>query len=214
MTGGDRGWLARLAHDLRGPLAPLQTASYLLQREDLDPARRQELLALVDRQVRRMGRMLDELDDWTRAGDGRLLGESEPVELALPLDYALVGAGVRDARVEDDGNIALVQGDPQRLTQLLRTLVDFALAHATLGAVSLRSGDGRAELDLVVPGQADAAATLFDIPQRQPYDDGLGFRFGLARAIARAHGGDLVAEPVPGGLRLRCTLPTIDAPQG
>ena len=54
-------WLDRLAHDLRGPLAPLQTASYLLQRDDLDPARRTELLVLLERQTQRLARMLDEL---------------------------------------------------------------------------------------------------------------------------------------------------------
>src|SRR3546814_13244690 len=46
-------WLDRLAHDLRGPLAPLQTASYLLQRDALDPARRTELRELLDRQTHR-----------------------------------------------------------------------------------------------------------------------------------------------------------------
>src|SRR3546814_3275445 len=77
-----------------------------------------------------------ELDDWTRAGRGRLLGEREEVELALLLDYALVGSGIRDARVDDDGNVALVAGDPQRLTQLLRTLLDFALSRGGLSGVS------------------------------------------------------------------------------
>ena len=67
MKPEDAKWLDRLAHDLRGPLAPLQTASYLLQREDLDPARRQELLGMLERQTRRLGRMLDEIDDWARA---------------------------------------------------------------------------------------------------------------------------------------------------
>ena len=40
LPGPDYAWLDRLAHDLRGPLAPLQTASYLLQRDDLDETRR------------------------------------------------------------------------------------------------------------------------------------------------------------------------------
>jgi signal transduction histidine kinase len=96
-------WLDRLAHDLRGPLSPLQTASYLLQRDDLDPARRLELLQLLERQSRRMARMLDELEDWARAGQGRLLGAPEPCEIALLLDYALTGAGLAGTPVADDG---------------------------------------------------------------------------------------------------------------
>src|SRR3546814_998174 len=122
----DVPWLDRLAHDLRGPLAPLQTASYLLQRDDLDPLRRQELLAMVERQTRRLGSMLDELNDWVRAGQQRLLGPREHCEPALLLDYALVGSGLAGTAVDEDGNIAVVDGDPQRLTQLLRALLDYA----------------------------------------------------------------------------------------
>lgn len=217
MKATDPAWLDRLAHDLRGPLAPLQTASYLLQREDLDPARRQELLGMVERQTRRLGRMFDELDDWTRAGRGRLLGDREEVELALLLDYALVGSGIRDARVEDDGNVALVAGDPQRLTQLLRTLLDFALSRGGLSGVSLRSGDGHARVEVLVAdtdAPAGDAVALLDAPQREPYDEGLGLRLLLAREIARAHGGELVAGPGDGGLRLRLELPLAGDAQG
>ena len=38
-------WLDRLAHDLRGPLMPLQTAAYLLRSGHLEPERQQELFA-------------------------------------------------------------------------------------------------------------------------------------------------------------------------
>lgn len=217
MKATDPAWLDRLAHDLRGPLAPLQTAGYLLQREDLEPARRQELLGMLERQTRRLGRMLDELDDWARAGRSRLLGDREEVELALLLDYALVGSGIRDARVEDDGNIALVGGDPQRLTQLLRTLFDFAQSRGGLSGVALRSGDGQARVEVLVAdadAPADDAAALLDAPQRVPYDEGLGLRLLLAREIARAHGGELVAGPGDGGLRLRLELPLAGKPQG
>jgi signal transduction histidine kinase len=217
MKPSDPAWLDRLAHDLRGPLAPLQTASYLLQRDDLEPARRQELLAMLERQTRRLGRMLDELDDWIRAGRERLLGEREEAELALLLDYALVGSGIRNAQVDDDGHIALVRGDPQRLTQLLRTLFDFALARGRLSRVVLRSGEGRASLDVVVADGAAAgsgAAGLLDAPQREPYDEGLGLRLLLAREIARAHGGELSANADGGELHLRCVLPVVEPAQG
>jgi len=209
MTPGDNGWLDRLAHDLRGPLAPLQTASYLLQREDLDPARRLELLAMLERQTRRLARMLDELDDWARAGRGRLLGEREDTELALLLDYALAGSGIRDAKVDDDGQIAQVHGDPQRLTQLLRTLLDFAVARGGIEAVVLRSDDGRGRVEVRLSSHeaADAASGLLDAPQREPYDEGLGLRLLLAREIARAHGGELEVVAEGGRLVLRCALP-------
>jgi hypothetical protein len=70
-----------------------------------------------------MARMLDELEDWARAGQDRLLGARESCEPVLLLDYALVGAGLAGTPVDDDGAIAVVDGDPRRHTQLLRPLL-------------------------------------------------------------------------------------------
>ena len=213
MKPGEATWLDRLAHDLRGPLAPLQTASYLLQRDDLDPTRRQELLAMLERQTRRLGRMLDELDDWAKAGRERLLGQRESCEAALLLDHALVGSGLRDVAVDDDGNIAMLDADAQRLTQLLRILLEYATARGGVAGVRLRSGDGQARIEIALAGappDAADAAQLFDQPQSSPYDEGLGLRLMLARAIARAHAGDLGATTQDGALVLHCELPLAD----
>jgi signal transduction histidine kinase len=203
-------WLDRLAHDLRGPLSPLQTASYLLQRDDLEPSRRQELLQLLERQARRMARMLDELEDWVRAGQGRLLGAREACEPALLLDYALVGAGLGGTPVDDDGAIAIVDGDPQRLTQVLRTLVDFSLARGGAPGLRLRSAADKVAVEALVPGpppSPEALAALLGEREAAPFDEGLGLRLLLARDIARAHGGELAARIVDGRLQLRCELP-------
>ena len=214
MSPMDPSWLDRLAHDLRGPLGPLQTAGYLLQRDDLEPERRQELLGMLERQTRRLARMVDELDDWARAGRARLIGDRSECELALLLDYALVGGGIRGVQVDDDGNAAVVLGDEQRLTQLLRTLLDFAQARGGIDAIRLRSGDGSARLDIGVAGQgvsAEEAGALFAAPQREPYDEGLGLRLLLAREIAQAHRGELDADLVDGKLVLACALPVVAA---
>lgn len=206
-------WLDRLAHDLRGPLAPLQTASYLLQREDLDPARRAELLLLLERQTHRLARMLDELDDWRRIDRGDLLGQREASEMALLLDYALVGSGLGGTPVDDDGGIAMVDADAQRLTQGLRTLLDFAIARdGSAPELVLCSDDDRVQLQLALTGpppSAAEAAALFEQPQADPFDGGLGLRLPLAREIVRAHGGELSAKIVDDRLVLRCDLPRI-----
>ncbi|MDG6348467.1 HAMP domain-containing sensor histidine kinase, partial [Luteimonas sp. 8-5] len=209
--GGGNTWLDRLAHDLRGPLAPLQTATYLLQREDLDPARRAELLAMLERQAQRLARMLDELDDWRRIGRGNLLGTRQESELALLLDHALVASGLAGTPVEDDGVAAGVRVDAQRMTQVLRTLLDYSLARDGVApALALRRDDSRSSLELTLSGPPPAdteVATLFDQPQADPFDEGLGLRLPLAREIVRAHGGELSATVAGGRLVLRCELP-------
>ena len=176
---------------------------------------------MLERQSRRMAQMLDELEDWARAGQDRLLGAREPVEVALLLDYALTGAGLGGTPVDDDGAIAVVDGDSRRITQLLRTLLDYAVARGGAPALALRSGDGRATVEAVVPGPApaeDALPALFEQRQAEPYDEGLGLRLMLAQRIARAHGGELHAAIAGGHLVLRCELPLAEAgpatPQG
>jgi signal transduction histidine kinase len=209
--GGGNTWLDRLAHDLRGPLAPLQTATYLLQREDLDPARRADLLAMLERQAHRLARMLDELDDWRRIGRGNLLGTRQESELALLLDHALVASGLAGTPVEDDGVAAGVRVDAQRMTQVLRTLLDYSLARDGVApALALRRNDSRSSLELTLSGPPPAdteVAALFDQPQADPFDEGLGLRLPLAREIVRAHGGELSATVAGGRLVLRCELP-------
>ena len=211
----DPAWLDRLAHDLRGPLAPLQTATYLLQREDLDPARRTELLALLERQTQRLGRMLDELDDWRRIGRGKLIGALESSELALLLDHALVASGLAGTPVDDDGIEAGVRVDAQRMTQALRTLLDYGMARdGSAPALSLRTAGQRSRLELTMHGPAPAAeeaAALFGQPQADPFDEGLGLRLPLAREIVRAHGGELGAVIAGDRLVLRCELPLAEA---
>lgn len=208
LPGADDAWLDRLAHDLRGPLAPLQTATYLLQRDDLDEARRKELLAMLERQVRRLGAMLEELGDWVRVGRGKLVGKTEPAEPVMLLDHALVGAGLAGTPVDDDGAIAVVDGDAQRLTQMLRTLLDFSRARGATPAISLRSGDARIAIRIALPGvRVESAGELVESQEGEPFDEGLGLRLLLAREIARAHGGDLSAGNDGDALEFLCELP-------
>jgi signal transduction histidine kinase len=216
-------WLDRLAHDLRGPLMPMQTASYLLRRGELDPERQQELFVLIERQTRRLARMIDELSDWTQASRHGLIGAREPCELVLLLDNAIgaaAAAGRELPAVADETGEARINGDPARLTQLLRILFEFA-ARAGQAQVSMRIAADRVQID-VLDVQANATATeaaaLLEQPMAEPFDEGLGLTLLIARAIAEAHDGTLLAEAgADGGLRLRCELPlleeTADQPQ-
>ena len=212
LKAGLRG-LERLAHDLRGPLAPLQTAAYLLRSGELDDARQQELHELIDRQVRRLGGMVDELDDWLRAGQDRLLGTTTRIEPVALLEVAMTGAGCTGGEppdIDDASLLASVVGDQRRLVQLLRTLLDHALVQGG-GAqprIRVRTEGDALVLDLVAENEAPTdPASLLEQPLPDPGEDSLGLRLLVARAIARAHGGSLEAHDDGGRLRLRCTLP-------
>ena len=206
-------WIDRLAHDLRGPLTPLQTAAYLLRSGQVTPERQQELFALIERQTRQLVRMIDELGDWTRASQQRLVSAPEACDPALLLDYARTNSGAAGAQaiVENHADGVMLDGDPVRLTQLLRILIEYASAHGRAPAtIVLRAGDARLRVDVCSAGSApdtEELAALFEQPHPDAHDEGLGLQMLIARAIAQAHGGSLDAVAEGGLLRLRCELP-------
>ena len=206
--------LDRLAHDLRGPLSPLQTAAYLLRRPDIDPERRDELLAIIDRQTTRLSAMVQEVSDWTRARQSRLVSRRERVSPAMLVDLAATssGVGVRSEVAAELDEIT-IDGDSQRLVQMLSTLAGFMRSRAGGGEVAIdveQVADG-IRIDVEVTGSQwtrDERSGLFNGAEAAPFDEGLGMRLMIARAIARAHGGDmLAADARDGSAMIRVLLP-------
>lgn len=205
-------WLDRLAHDLRGPLSPVQTAVGLLLSGQVTPVRQRELLQMIERQTRVLGRMIGEIGDWARASQGTLLGTPMRFRAALLLDHALSAtAPVADSglQVSDGSGDAMLEADEFRLSQMLRILVDYAQTRSTTPRLDMRILDDRLRIDIRIPGDIDAEAwtTLLSQPASEPYDGGLGLNLLIARAIAEAHDGALTAELVPDALLLCCMLP-------
>jgi signal transduction histidine kinase len=208
--------LDRLMHDLKGPLAPLQTAAYLLGREDLPPERRRELLDTLERQSRRLGHMIDEAGDWFRASQHRLVSRSEPCALTVLIDNAI--CSIPGCHVEPVIPAELagldIRGDESRLLQMLVTLLRHACARDPGGTPGLVVDSSAQRLRITVSDQgpnldSSGLADLLDQPCPEPLDAGLGLRMLIAHAIAIGHGGTLVAVPnLPHrGLSLVCELP-------
>jgi len=227
----NEAWLDRLAHDLRGPLTPLQTATYLLQNDNVDPAQQRELFALIDRQTRTLAGMIDEISDWSRLDRGMDITHRQPCEIGMLLDNALGGLrGLQSARprIDDTAAGASVDGDPRRLVQMIGTLIAYAMSRDPSAAPSVEAradtdakgagehgSDGRLRIDVLDRGptlDTNELTTLFAEPMPEPYDGGLGLKLLIAQAIAQAHGGSLRADARNGGgLRLCCELPCVVA---
>lgn len=209
-------WYDRVAHDLKGPLAPLQTATYLLKSDALPPERQRELANVIDRQARRLNRMIEELGDYARASEQRLRLRMQPAPLALVIDLAIgaVPGCTVEPRYLDGTDAATVEGDESRLGQMFSTLLAHLQARTPGQPPELTvsaAGDGGVRVELGDRGPAladDALATLFDHPEQAPHDEGLGLRLMLAQAIAQAHSGSLQAcAREGGGLAFVCELP-------
>lgn len=222
---------ARLAHEIRNPLSAAVLNLEML-REEVDEGRSQnssELLEALEREVRRVERVLDDYLRFARMPAPR----KSRVELrSLVEDLVLflgADANVRQvALVEERGSRAAeVEGDPEQLRQMLLNLVRNAVeAVPPGGRVGLRVLEGgRKQADPADPLAPDLAVAIVEIEDNgpgiptdvrermfQPFYStkplGTGLGLPLAQQVAAEHGGTITCESRVGeGTRFRVTLP-------
>ena len=192
-----------LAHELRNPLATIEGYMEGLIDGVLPPST--ETFSIVAAEANRLGRLTKDLSLLSKAQEGALELNREPVDLSevassvgerLRPQYEVKGV---DLTVEGPSGLQ-VMADRDRLTQAVMNVVGNALTHTPPGGgVAVRtSGDGAtARLEVVdsgaglYPGQADV---IFDRFTRLDTDSaGTGLGLNIARTITRLHGGDLTA---------------------
>lgn len=198
--------LGEVAHEMRTPLAVVD--GYLEGLVDgvfpADP----DVLGEMGAEVRRLHRLADDLSALSRAEEGRLELRLAPVDLAdvaagaaARLRPQLQDAGV-ELRVVRTGPLP-VRGDPDRLAQVITNLLGNALVATGPGGhvtVTARRTDGRGSVTVSDDGVGLAPEDLGRVFERfyrvrggARRGNGSGIGLTIARGIAVAHGGDLVA---------------------
>jgi signal transduction histidine kinase len=198
-----RDLVADAAHELRTPISALRASL----ENAVDGVEEADLPALLA-QVERLGALADQLLDLSalEAGAASLRRRSFAAR-ELGRDCAATVDIPADLRVE---------GDPDRLRQVVANLVDNAHRHAAGAPVVLRAaaapGGVRLEVEDHGDGLAPAdAARVFDRfarADRSRSVAGSGLGLAIARSIVELHGGAIRAEPVvPHGCRMVIDLP-------
>ncbi|MEW5836800.1 MAG: ATP-binding protein, partial [Pseudomonadota bacterium] len=214
-------WMADISHELRTPLAIVR-GELEAMRDGVRPVDAAALASLHE-EVMRLGRLVDDLHQWSMADAGSLSYRPTRQDLA-----ALVADGVarfapaaRDAgvRIACDGEPVPVQVDADRMRQLIDNLLGNSLRYTDRGGsiearVSVEGDRACLRLDDTPPGvPPEALAHLFDPLYRVEHSrnrasGGSGLGLAIAQRIATAHGGTLAASPSPlGGLRMELRLP-------
>ena len=123
-------FLAMLAHELRNPLAPIFNAVSIMSIEEHDPEARRWARDLVDRQIRHLAKLVDDLLDVSRITHGKITLTKAPLAIS-----SFINAAVESSRplVESRNHrleVALsdeamwVEGDLTRLTQIVLNLLN------------------------------------------------------------------------------------------
>ena len=199
-----------LSHDLRNPLTAIVTASHMLKQEQDSRA------ALRIRQsAERMGRMIDQLLDFSRIkmGAGLPLDVRE-IDLA-PLGRMVVGEleaayPDRRLRLEEQGSL-WGSWDRDRLAQLLSNLGGNACQHGDDPVEITLDGSDPVFVRIAIDNRGtipdELIPDIFEPGARRGSSGGLGLGLYIAQQIAAAHGGSIEVTSSTTTTRFQVEIP-------
>jgi len=222
-------FLATLAHELRNPLAPLRNALHILKVAGPGSEEGKVAREIMDRQLRQLVRLVDDLLDVSRITTGKVVLQRESVPLATIIESALetvrpfvaergIALSVTTPQVP-----LMLRADPTRMAQALTNLLHNAAKFTDAGGrIELRvEREGLDGITIVVADTgigipADMLSFIFDMftqldrSLERPYS-GLGVGLSLAKHLIELHGGTLEAasEGQGKGTRFTARLPGI-----
>jgi PAS domain S-box-containing protein len=204
-------FLAVLSHELRTPLSPIATAAHLLERTASVPAKYQNLLPMIQRNVALEARLIEDLLDLTAISAGKVSLKPRPVDMheLVRVVADMLDAQLKDKRIqlrlEFDAPSPVVQADEARMQQVVWNLLR--------NAIKFTPEDGRIEvrtrmdgpflvLDVADSGigiEPEALPRIFSAFEQADRDvsqrfGGLGLGLAIARGLVAEHKGELTAS--------------------
>ncbi len=219
-------FLAMLGHELRNPLSPILTALQLMKLRGDTSGERERVV--IERQVRHLTRLIDDLLDVQRIAQGKIELRTEVMELAdvvakaLELTAPLFEERAHRVTVEVPAEGLRVEGDPTRLAQVVSNLLSNAAKYTDRGGlvtVHAHADDDAVVLTVTDTGigvSPDIAPRLFELfvqgrQQRDRPAGGLGLGLAIVRNLVEQHGGTVsVRSDGPGhGSEFAVRLPRV-----
>ena len=218
-------FLATLAHELRNPLAPISTGIHLLRATVADP-RAQSTLPMIERQLKHLTRLLDDLLDVSRITRGKISLHIERIDLRGSVQAAVEATRSQFEQLSHELTLSMpsqpvwLHADPVRLAQVFSNLLNNAAKYTQRGgriALKVAQHAGMVEISVSDDGigiRRERLEHVFDMftqigsPAQQP-QTGLGIGLSLVRSLVSLHGGTIEAHSDgPGrGSEFRIRLP-------
>jgi len=213
---------ADVAHEIKNPLASLRSAIESLARVD-DPQLRRQLTDIAFHDVRRIDRLVTEIADASRIDAELSRATFEELDLA-ELTQTIIST--RESRAENDGRrvdlrhplgSALVWAVPARLERIIENLLDNAVSFSPPnGEITVTISHDEDFIALAIcdngPGiPEEAREKVFQRfhslrPDAEAFGDHSGLGLAIARTIAEAHDGSLIAEARSDGASGACLV--------
>ncbi len=219
-------FISIVSHELKTPVAIIKGYAETLQRPRArsNPGLVEDMLRDITQEADRLARLVDDLLDASRLQAGGLpFRDVEDVDLCSiaerVVDRHRARAERHDLRLDFSEQFPLIQGDPERLEQMLDNLVSNAVKYSPRGGtVEVRGRANPAEVVITVSDEGvgipmDEQERIFDRFYRVEGPEtravaGTGLGLYLTRAIAEAHGGRCWVTSAPGkGSTFHVALP-------
>ncbi len=199
-----------VSHELRSPIAAVESGLVALKAlgDEATAQQRDDLIAIVERGMRRLGSLVDDLLDITRIESGQLKLELRPVDAVelvgrvMELYQSRFQAKGIELELEHTDSAQKVLCDSRRIEQVLTNLLDNALKFTPEGAVIIRI-DGTPSR--VICTVTDSGPGIPPSIHQQVFDkffsvgspdgnQGVGLGLAISRGIVEAHGGRMWVE--------------------
>jgi len=204
-------FLAMLAHELRNPLAPLRNALEILKRRGADPKIAKEAREMMERQLRQLVRLVDDLLDVSRITTGKLALRAEATEIrdvvqsGVDTAQPLIDARGHTLTISLPAEPVYVMADFARLSQVISNLLNNAANYTEPGGrISLAASADESEVTVSVADngigiEADMLGPVFGLfaqadDSLERTHGGLGVGLTLARHLVELHHGSIEAR--------------------
>ena len=201
-------FLAILAHELRNPLAPIRQASAVSKAPAATADQKRWSHEVIERQVKQMALLLDDLLDISRVTRGTLTLRLQSttlesiVETAIETARPIIEAKRHNLSIEITDESAQFDADPLRLSQVLSNLLTNAAKYTDPGGeIRLRASCDAdtvmfsvADTGIGIPAQAlaDVFSMFSQIKSAQDRSEGgLGIGLALAKGLMQLHHGTM-----------------------
>jgi signal transduction histidine kinase len=225
-------FLATVAHELKHPLAPIRNVVQVMQLKDLPDKELRWARGVIDRQVKHLARLVDDLLDVSRIARGKVELRREPLAVsgivgeAVELTRPLLEANRHELCIVLPPEALCVEGDSTRLTQVVGNLLDNAAKYTPAGGhimvsaerdgdhVAIRVHDDGIGIPEQMLSRVFEPFTRSDQPLARSAG-GTGLGLSVVRTLVELHGGSVAVRSAGPGLgsEFRVRLPLCVTPQ-
>ncbi len=203
-------FLAMLAHELRNPLAPIRNAVELMRQVETVDASFQPSREMVERQVKNLAHLVDDLLDVSRINQGSIRLRKEVLDLGTILERAvdatrpLIESRAHELTLDLPREPIRLEADPTRLEQVVSNLLNNA-AKYTMPGGHIALSAVRHGKEAVIRVRDNGIGVPPDVLGRvfEPFvqsdgslarsEGGLGIGLTLVRSLVEMHGGRVEA---------------------